>query len=373
MIDWHRGGWTGSVNKIARRDVRQQLYENEAARRSRYGFFHRVIRRFFSVSKFGRFIGLYLILDAVAVVTEASFAKFAPSWALTWVSATGSTDLNELLLSLSSYLITAQVGVLGVITLALALVTIIAQQESSSTDIKIYYHESLAFEVVASCIALLTVLCAQLVWPAQVLILWSNLSVDTLFFRYCLFGVHIFWLLLNLGGLAHFISTTFSFVQQSHRELMRERYTANVLQPQEMYQRIRQRLYTAAAEDLLRVQNNSPTRPSVAFGFDFGDPYTVEMKSNFQRAVELRDVRMIWVKWVLNRWAIRCLSPDKENQPELDSSMEQGPLIWFELHLDNPIKGEVSWCKSRDGVSLTRFERLLLRRAFCFRRTKSDA
>lgn len=148
-----------------------------------------------------------------------------------------------MLLNVSSYLLGAQVGVLGVLSLALALVTLIAQRESSSTDVKVYYHESLAFEIVASCVALMAVLCAQLLWPAQFLLHRLGFGTELLVFKFGLLGIHIGWLLLNLVGLAHFIATTFGFVQQSAREALRERYTVNIVQGREMTSRLRHQLY----------------------------------------------------------------------------------------------------------------------------------
>ena len=61
----------------------------------------------------------------------------------------------------ASYLITAQVGLVAVVSVAVGLVTLIAQRDdrsSSNTDIQLYYDGSLAYEVVASSVALLLVL-----------------------------------------------------------------------------------------------------------------------------------------------------------------------------------------------------------------------
>ena len=87
MIDWRRGGWTGSVNRLVRRDVREQLRNNPAARRSRYGRFHRVLRRFFSVGTFGRFIGGYVAINLVFLVTEAALAWLAPASLPGWTAS----------------------------------------------------------------------------------------------------------------------------------------------------------------------------------------------------------------------------------------------------------------------------------------------
>lgn len=404
MIDWRRGGPTGSINKWVRLEVKELLRENPVARRSRYGGLHRILRAFFAINNFGRFVTFYLIFDVALVIGELTIARFAPHWIPEWTTSgpAPQPDIKAIILNVSSYLITAQVGALGVISLALALVTLIAQRENSSTDVKLYYHESLAFEIVASCVALLAVMCAQLLWPLQFFLHKLGFGTSLQAFKLALLGAHSIWLLLNLAGLAHFIATTFNFVQQSAREKLRERYTANVVHPLEMKARLRQHLYAAETQNLLGPNEAHDNRPSTAFGFDFGAPYVAEVEATFVRRMALYDVRMTWVRWVLRRWVARCnrsvAPPNFLTSPLLrlrwiasrwsggstdapvslpgshkhSLGRQQGPLIWFTPHLDEPLSGNVSWCRRREGVSLTRFERWMLRRAFRFRRAGDE-
>ena len=72
-----------------------------------------------------------------------------------------------------------------------------------------YYHESLSFETVASCMALLAVLCVQLLWPLQFVLHRLSLGTDLQVFKLSLLGLHLAWLLLNLSAVAFFIITTF--------------------------------------------------------------------------------------------------------------------------------------------------------------------
>jgi hypothetical protein len=372
MIDWRRGGRTGSVNTWARREVYEQLRENPISRRSRYGVFNRLLRCFFSIRTFGRFLGIYIAVNLAVLFAEAVLTWRAAGWLPRWTVLGPAPDLKSLLLNVSSYFITAQVGALGVITLALALVTLIAQRENSSTDIKVYYHESFAFEVVASCIALLAVLCVQLLWPAQFLLHRLGVGTDLQVFKFSLLGLHLLWLLLNFAGLAHFIATTFGFVQQSERARLRELYTANVVHPRDMAERLRQQLYGLATRELTGGDENGK-RPSVSFGYDFGEPYTVELKSAFHRPTALSDVRMIWVRWVSRRWSGRCVDAARAQPSASHDLVQQAPLIWFTPHLDQPLRGPVSWCRRRGGVPLTWIEKVVLRLAFRFRGTDDVA
>ena len=46
MIDWRKGGLSGSVLRLARQDMKAHLRDNSAARRVRYSLPHRIVRGF---------------------------------------------------------------------------------------------------------------------------------------------------------------------------------------------------------------------------------------------------------------------------------------------------------------------------------------
>lgn len=370
MIDWRRGGWTGSIDRWVRREVTEQLRKNPVARRAQYGLAHRALRRFLGSGAFGRFIVIYAVVNLATVLAEALSAWLIPAWLPLW-SAPGSGALSELktlILYVSGYLLGAQIGMLGVISLSLALVTLIAQREGSSTDVQVYYHESLSFELVASSVALGAVLCAQLLWPLQFLLHRFGLGTDLQIFKLSLLGIHLAWLLVNLAALAYFIATTFRFVQQAAREALRARYTANVVLPRDLSQRLREQLYGLATKELIGNGEEERGRPTAAFGFDFGAPWTLEIETPFNRAAVLHDVRMTWVRWVLRRWCARCEGAAAQHPaPALRGLGHQGPSIWFTCQMGGVLRGSVSWCRRRGGVPLTAFEKFVLRRAFIFR------
>ncbi len=373
MIDWRLGGWTGSVNKYARNEVREQLRGNPIAQRVRPGPANRLMRYLFGSSTFGTFIRIYFIMSVSLFLAEALFSWLVPIYLSAWSAPDAKfvEEVSSYIVNVSGYLLGAQIGLLSVISLALALVTLIAQHAGSSTDVQVYYHESFSFELVASCVALAAVLCVQLLWPFQALLQLTGLGAGITTFKFSLLVAHLVWLLTNMAGVAYFITITFRFVQQSTRELLRERYTAYVLMPRDMVERVRPQLYLSASTELLGPIDPSEQnqRPSVMFGTGIDGFRNVEIQSHFRRPMALADVRMIWVRWVLRRWSERCLA-NAVAQP--DSSFaglrRQEPSICFSPHLDQALTGHVAWCR-RDGVvPLTRLERFVLRRAFIFRR-----
>lgn len=364
MIDWRQGGWTGSLNKWAHREVLSLLRNNETARRSRYPLSHRLLRRFFSTRKLGHYIIAYLPIAVFLPLLEVALTLLPFQLLTEWIAG---PDPPVGVLDVSGYLLGAQVGILGVVSLALALITLIAQRESSSTDIKVYYYESAAFEIVASCIALVGVLCLQLLWPLHALIdaaqLGNNLQVS----KVALLYVHALWLVINLCGLAHFVFTTLGFVQQSQRERLRELYTANAVVPHDLFRLLRQQVLAAAAVESVPIRSESTSvEPVVTFGIDFGEG-SVESSSAFQRPTKLHDVRMTWLYWVLHRWLARSATKGKEAPPAVNGPRQPGPMICFPLQIDEPLRGMVGWCRRRGGAPLSKPEKLLLRLAFRFK------
>lgn len=377
MIEWRDGGWTGSINRLARKEVREQLRENLVARRVRYTISQRALRHFFGSGTFGRFICFYTAVNVIFVLADALTGWLRPTWITHWRASETlfNTETEDLILNVSGYLLGAQVGALTVISLALALVTLIAQREGSSTDVQVYYHEAFAFELVASSVALVAILCFQLLWPFQSLLHLAGLGTELPQFKLALLSLHLAWLLVNLAAVAYFIGTTFRFVQQSKREILRERYTANVVLPYDLVQRLRQQFYATGSRNLLDVSddNADQVRPSVMFGFDFGAPRDTELENTFEHPMVLQDVRMTWVRWVLTRWSSRCVAAAAQQAPSQSNGVGHlGPQIRFTPHIDRPLTGKVEWCLRRGGVPLNRIERLVLRRAFRFGRSRDE-
>jgi len=371
MTEPQVGRWTGSINRSARRMVRHQLRLNAAAVAVKRPALHRWLRSVFAVRTFRRFLSAYLVLNLVLVAIEL-FAAHVPVDAIpSWIpDARFPEGANAIILNVSGFMIAAQVGALGVISIALALVTIIAQRDSFSTDVQVYYHESMAFEVVASCLALLVVLCVQLLWPVQHLLHYYVHSRDALLFKLILLGMHTLWLILNLGALAHFARTTLLFVQQSSRQAMRKQYTAAVSAPLEMIGRIREALYVAA--DQLTVRNAYPAGSGAAscdvqYGTNFvDDAGEVEISSNFRRRVALCDVRISWVGWVIRRWGKRVEAHSGTPPATSPQARRNRPRLTFALSLDQPVDRKIDWCRRSGGVPLLRIERMILRFAFRF-------
>ena len=161
-------GLRGSLRRRVRREIKAHLRDNRAIRRARYSFFQRAARFLIAGRSLPAFLAAYALLDLVLVGAEVVFNLYFPQALPGWTAP----ETKSLLKDIASYLIAAQVGILGIVSVAIGIVTLISQRDdrsSTNTDIRLYYTESLAYEVVLSGAALLIVLCAQLLWPAQFL------------------------------------------------------------------------------------------------------------------------------------------------------------------------------------------------------------
>lgn len=364
MTDWKRGGWTGSLNGWVRREIREHFRENPIARRARYSFGLRILHRLFDNASFLWCVALYTLFVLMIGLAEVGVAAYAPRWVPGW----SGTEIKQFLTNVTSYLISAQVSALGVVSIAIGLVTIIAQRENASTDVQVYYHESLSFGLVASSIGLLTVLCAQLLWPVQFVVHLLGYGTALLFFKALLTTVHLGWMLLNLTGLAHFVGTTLAFVQQKARERQRERYTANVVVPVEMWTRLRESLFLMAGPEFVKEAcpraDSSAPEPTVYLGIDFSGAGAIEIPLKPRKGVVLADVRVELVRWAVCRWLKRSMAERNEQV----RGLTQEPMLLFPPRLDEAPQQEKGLCRRRGGVPLTRAEHLAIRYAFKFRR-----
>ncbi len=177
-------GLRGSLRRRVRREIKAHLRDNRVIRRARYSFFQRAARFLIAGRSLPTFLAAYALLDLVLVGAEIVFNLHFPQALPGWTAP----EIKSLLKDIASYLIAAQVGILGIVSVAIGIVTLISQRDdrsSTNTDVRLYYTELLAYEVVLSGAALLIVLCAQLLWPAQFLAHRAHLGGNDLAFKVC--------------------------------------------------------------------------------------------------------------------------------------------------------------------------------------------
>jgi hypothetical protein len=359
MIEWNQGGTTGSIRRWVRREVRRHRVENTALTKARYSYGLRLLRRLLGERSFLNFLLLYAAFDIAAVAVEMATSTFGmnlfPLWSVT------TLELKGLLKDATSYFISAQVGVLGVVSIAVGLVTLIAQRDNSPNDVQIYYRESLAHEVVASSIALLLVLSVQILWPAQFSLHRMGGGDSNAIFKIGLTSLHLSWLTMNLFAMAHFVTASLRFVQPGERQTIRKQYSANHVIPQDMTDRLRSAIYSNGSEGLFSGDDRSP-QPMIFFGHELAGVGSTEIEDSFEKPVLLYDVRMRLLRWVLSRWWQRCCRLGMMGTPT------RKPAVIFKPSFTQKLRGNSAWFRREGGTPFSSFERFLVRRSFRFRR-----
>jgi hypothetical protein len=250
-------------------------------------------------------------------------------------------------------------------------VTLIAQHQNARRDVQIYYHESLAQEVVASCVALLVILCLQIFWPVQVSIRTFGLGLPSNNFETALTVIHTVWLTVNLSALAHFVALSLGFVQSYEREKIRRRYTANWVIPNDLREQLLRARYAGASLAFNNAEDDAERNLAIAFGYELGDSDHVELQRTFKSPLLLYDVRMKILRWVILRWWRRCQLAHYQQREASNPLMNRARLV-FIPSFDRPMEGSVAWCTRNGGVSLTQFERLLIRWSFRFKKARNE-
>src|SRR5947209_5669973 len=138
MIDWNQGGITGSVKRWAAQEVNRHIRTNKTIRNARYSISLRCLRLFMADRPFAWFVVLYVSIDLFLVFIEILLVSVAPGLRPSLVPP--DPELRGFLKDAASYFITAQVGALGIVSIAVGLVTLIAQRQNAGIDVQIYYH-----------------------------------------------------------------------------------------------------------------------------------------------------------------------------------------------------------------------------------------
>lgn len=342
--------------------VRQHLATNKAVQRNRYEPVTRILRTIFGWCSYWHCVGLYaLIVTACVLLVWGNDAYCAANTCSLSMPdfAMRSTRAKDLLKDIGTYFMEAQVGVLGVLSISVSLVALIAQRKNADAEVQAYYHESLALPVTVSSLALLTALCVQFVWPLEFLMHRAGIGEHVLSSHIALTVVHGLWLTLNLAGLAHFIVVSLSFGQADARVRYRDRYTANHLLPGHLYRTLFRANHMRGA-GFFGVGQTGSGEPVIAFG-PWASGGTDEVKVQLRHPSRLYDVRLWLLSLVTQGWLRRV----RERGAAVS---QRTAFLSFPSTDDATYDGEITLCRQRDGLPLTQFERLLVRLSFRFRR-----
>lgn len=367
--EWEKGGPFGSLRKRVAWEVKEHLRTNAAIKSARAPLRMRALQTMLSERGLFEFFTLYGLFLVLLVAAEISVAQCCAYLVPSWTNAPG---IALLLKDATSYFLGAQVTMIGLLfPIAVGLVTLIVQREDASStvsDVQIYYHQTLAYQVGASGIALSIVLAIQLLWPVQFVAHRFGIGTSAQLFKIILTASHLAWLILNFVALWHFLATSLSFIRPTERDLMRRRFAAQVSIPQDISALLANWLYIGARKYLLRRTGESADddAPRILLGSDIGESGTIEVTAPRSAGKILCDVWMKPLGWTIRRWWKRCL----KNTP---GGFPHGacPTLIFVPALDKPLSEGAAICRRNRGVPLSRVERRVIQMCFRFKRAKT--
>jgi hypothetical protein len=335
-------------------DVVELRRQNRSLRRTRYGFVRRFLRGWFVGQPAKGLITAYGLSLGTLFLIEWGLARFAPSLSARVIN----TDFTK---DAAGFFLAAQVGILAVLTVAISVVTLLTQKDDGSainTDVRLYYVESYAYELVTSGIFLSIVLVLNLFWPLKFITEFTagEQLVDR--FKFCVTMFNAIWLVLNFYLFSHFIHTTLKFVEPKSRARLRKQYSANESIPRDVKRRLLQAYYLHAPVQIFGL-HEIKEGPLISFGMPLmrDQVPAVEVSRSFKVPSSLVDVWLLPLAFALRAWRLR-------NKNRFDTPSKLGgqePHLAVLTDFARVHDDEANLVVREGGTPLTRFERALVK------------
>lgn len=364
-------GLVGSLRRRARGEIGTLRRANIHLRRARYPWLTRLFRLWATDRPMLHMVGTYVALDLLLVAAQvglhAMCPQLIPDWTGGWV--------RDLLKDITSYFLGGQLAILGVASVAVGVVTLLAQRSegvSARTDIRLYYVESFAYELVASSIALSLVLAAQLFWPAQWVATLLGLGGGSLAFKVALSGVHAAWLAANLFLFHRFLLTTLRFVEPNARARLREHFTANIMIPADLEGRLMNTLFLGLGEGVSGAVWKGGPSLTTGRAYARGRGAVTELASRFAAPARLVDVWQAPLQVAFDSWARRVRRTRKPQAATAFSEEAWTDSLVITVWPNATVDGETAWLLRTGETPLRAWERWVIRASFRFARDKPE-
>lgn len=347
-------------------DVRDLIKGNAALRQVRYSWPTRCLRSWISGRSVFGWLAWYASSVAFLLAFEWIAGRFFPAW-LAFFKVPNPDFTRDV----AGVLITAQVGLLAVLTVAVTVVTLLSEKDddvTANTNVRLYYVESCTNEFTTSSIAFLIVVVAQLFWPLQELIHHLPGFKSESLFKHILTEIHAAWLILNCALFLQFLRMTLDFVVADNRVRLRKRYVASEIIPRDVARRLLAAYYLGAPTFMLGKQSLD-AGPLVRFGTGLisSERGTVEIARKFRAPSRLDDVWLLPLSFALKRWFDRSRKLQGETDRRFGSDHWNGELAVpydFKVEAD----GNVELLLRDGGAPLTKLELALINLSLRFAR-----
>lgn len=300
--------------------------------------------------------GYFVIAAAVTAgeVVNDAFCRTHECSLLLPATLMKTERMEDILRDFAGFMIGAQTGLLGVLSIAVALVTLIGQRAQAGADVRVYYHESFAVPLAGSSLALLMVLCLQLFWPMALLSPFYGVASENFTQEIVLTSVHLCWIGANIALYARFTFISLSFGQDERRSRYRSLYSANVIVPRNIYQAIVRAQYRQCAQ---RLPLPKGAEPKITMAYAYVTPPVEAVHIGVSRPSKLDDVWLTPLSVGIWLWAKR-----------VGRSPSANPALAFMVDFDRTLDRRHCLCRTTVGAQPNFVERQLIRVSFRLRR-----
>ena len=367
MKNYRGGGLFLSLTKHVDFLVQQHIKENKAIRSNAYSHGEGFLRHLLQWHSLFWYVLAYGALIFYGTLIEGLYVTYIP-YQFNLIDPALVSHALDRIDGINDLFLGAQATLIGIVfPVALSLVTFLIQREdanSTYTDIKVFYRESLAYEVGVSCLALIVALAVQAAWPADFLLHQAGYgSARSGLLKISMTGFHTIWFVLNCFALWHFLKVCLDFTRPDARTTYRKLYAANLIIPTEIRDHMTMQTYLGAGDAIAKEAGYETLENSsimVGSGMSLGLSWNEEVVRTISTELVLVDVRFRLLSIVIGHWLKRSeTAPKKDNRNR---------YIIFPLELGRAVSGKVIICATTGDVSLTQLERLLLRFSFKLRR-----
>lgn len=348
-------------------EVRRLIRSNATLRGARYGRLRRLLHSLI-LNRPGKALPIGYLLAMGAIVTF-EWAKHRQGWCVALGFPGGDIAKDA-----AGFFLTAQIGILAVLTVSIGVVTLLVQNDDGSarnTDVRLYYAASYAHQLATSGVLLSVAIVVQLLWPLEPLVDWLGGPNAFDGYKVLVTILHAIWLVMNLALFLQFIETTLKFVEPRSRASLRKRYSASEIIPRDVFRRTFAALYTNLAADLLGPKVGQD-EPIISFGMGlFADrPTTTEVSRHFPRPATLADIRVLPLHVAIRRWRRRTIA-NARSEGRARGRHRPGHLAIL-TSVGRVHRGAMELVVREGGAPLTAVERFLLRISFRFELDRPD-
>jgi hypothetical protein len=178
------------------------------------------------------------------------------------------------------------------------------------------------------------------------------------------------WLIINVGGLGHFIFLGLRLLTSYDRYQAFIKYTANEIYPEELKKYIRQAIFltlSSSKEKDKMDEKSDYIEPEVSMWPIFNDNEEMVVTQTLSSKMKLSNINITFLNYVILYWIKKNKRLREKNE---DSFNIKVPTLIFPLTPNTSYEGKIDLCRIRNGGKINFFHKYLIKKSFIFKKSK---